>query len=132
MQKKFLFSAFAVAMFAIPACGGSTGGDGGGPDILSADATSVDNGDGTFDITLSIDFDDDVDVVSYTVDCTDGDDPSNDIDEAHDLDEPHAAGTFDLDLDGVPATPFDYTCTVQLVDEDGDASLPVDFTLDLS
>jgi hypothetical protein len=129
MQKHFLFSALIFSALVIPACGGSTSAD--GPDITAASATDTDNGDGTFDLTISVTFDDDVDVDSYTLDCSDGADASNDIHEAGTFDDT-AAGTLTIPESGVNATPFDYSCTVQLTDVDGDSSDAFEFDFDLS
>ncbi len=114
------------------AAGCSSSSSSGGPIISAANATATDNGNGTFDLTFSVTFDDSIDVDSYTIDCTDNADASNDIHEAGSLVPALMSGTATIPEQNVSATPFDYMCTVQLIDGAGDSSGLFDFTFNLS
>ena len=103
----------------------------------SSDGTATDNGDGTFNLDLSITFDDDVDVDSFTLDCTNGADSADDFSIPNASDDgtisPQASGTLTVTLDGLTDTETgSYSCNLTLIDEDNDASATFEFDFDLT
>lgn len=134
MRNKLLLTTLALTLGAliIPACGSSTTTDN-GLVILSADGVATNNGNGTFDLDLTVDFSDVAPVDTYFLDCTDSADPTNDFHEDNGLISPAvSSGTFQITIPGVSATPFTYTCTLQLVDIDNIQSALFDFNFNLS
>jgi hypothetical protein len=141
MQNKLVLSTLALALagFAFTACGGSSGDDtASGPDITAASATATDNGDGTFNIDIQTTFDDDADVSSFTLDCTNGADSADDFDipNANDngvISPAAAAGTIDISVTGLTDTETGtFSCNFALIDDNDLTSATFQFNFDLN
>lgn len=132
MRNKLLLTTLALSLGAllVPACGSSSVDN--GLVITSASGVAHDNGNNTFDLDITVSFDDVSPVDTYFLDCTDSADAANDFHETNSLSPALTSGTATITIPGVSATPFTYTCTLQLEDIDNIQSALFDFDFNLS
>ncbi len=141
MRTKLVLSTLTLALAGLTftACGGSSGGDdtASGPIVTSASGTATDNGDGTFDISISAAFTDDVDVSSFTLSCTNGADSTDDFSipnasDSGDISPAAPAGTLTLTINNITDTATGtFDCNFALVDDNSLTSATFAFTFEL-